>query len=144
MKKTKKKTKKIKPSSKKKTVSSSKNKTKKKRAAKKQVKKKPLPKKKINAKKVAKKKSIIKKKPLVKTQTTKLALKKAVPVQAKAESKNERMTISLSEISMIDEKIIVPQVEEGEETIEDMTTMEDGYGGFDDSVSSDHDDDDEN
>ena len=47
-------------------------------------------------------------------------------------------------VQVMDEKIVPPlMAEEGEEPIEDMTTMEDGYSGFDDSVSAEPEDEDE-
>ena len=46
-------------------------------------------------------------------------------------------------IPLMEEKIIPAPIEEGEEHIEDMTPLEDGYSGFDDSVSAEPEDEEE-
>ena len=127
MKKTKKK--KSKPSSKKKTSSSKskKSKAKKKVAAKKAAKKpaRKVAKKKPAPKKKTVKKPAAKKSPVLKVEKTTVVTATASPMKTPRDE------------MMMTEKISPPPMEDdGMEPMEDMSSLEPGYGGFDDSVDS--------
>jgi hypothetical protein len=97
--------------------------------------KKSKAKKKVAKKKVARKKPAAKKKPAKKPAAKKSTVSSAVrTVGAVSAAAAASPMKTPRDEAIVDERILPPPLEDGMEPIEDMSELESGYGGFDDSV----------